>query len=132
MRIISTIKKLLTSKKILNKKLYPTPYFLKNLPTDTLTLSTTYQKIQQLQPQANYLQNKNTLLDFTKQLQEKQIIDDHEKIALHFLIKKSKKIDFKSFNAFAHQKNLNKKMQKLLMKSIHKLQMIHYITSHSS
>ncbi|MCE3039482.1 hypothetical protein [Helicobacter anatolicus] len=132
MRIISTIKNLLTSKKILNKKLHPTPYFLKNLPTDTFTLSTTYKKIQQLQPQANYLQNKNTLLDFTKQLQEKQIIDDHEKIALHFLIKKSKKIDFKSFNAFAHQKNLNKKMQKLLMKSIHKLQMIHYITSHSS
>ncbi|MCE3038116.1 hypothetical protein [Helicobacter anatolicus] len=131
MRIISVINKLFTSKKIFNKKFHAT-YFFKNLPTDTLTLSTTYQKIQQLQPQKNYLQNKHTLLDFTKQLQEKQIIDDHEKIALHFLIKKSKKIDFKSFNAFAHQKNLNKKMQKLLIKSIHKLQMVHYITSHSS
>ncbi|MCE3036949.1 hypothetical protein LW135_03785 [Helicobacter sp. faydin-H20] len=132
MRIISAIKKFFISKKIFNKKFHSTPYFFKNLPADTLTLSTTYQKIQQLQPQANYLQNKNTLLDFTKQLQEKQIIDDHEKIALHFLIKKSKKIDFKSFNAFAHQKNLNEKMQKLLIKSIHKLQMVHYITSHSS
>lgn len=130
MRIKNIISKIFHIKSLLFKSSKNTSIDLLDTPLDSFSLSQTYQKIKQLSIKENYLNDFKSFFAFTHQLKQEEIIDNQEKIALLFLARRSPVLNFDNFESILTQYRVSHKMQDLFQRSIHKIKMVSYITSH--
>lgn len=95
---------------------------------DAFSPSQDYQKVQKAKDYIKgALKDSPSFLALADRLKRDDIITPQEKITMDFLAKKSKKMDFESFDALSKNPAINFEMRQAISKLTQKLQMINYL-----